>query len=134
MLAGGGEDEIAGGYEAFFVGEAYGFAAEDRGVGGFKTGDAYDGGDDEVGLGERGHADSAGGAVDDFDAGDSGGVEARGELGGEGFGAERDDLRTPTDALGEGCVEIRAGCEGDGMEAVGVRFAEAESALTDGAG
>ena len=82
VLAGGGEDEVAGGYEAFLVGEADRFAGEDGGVGGFKAGDADDGGDDEVGFGEGGDADRAGGAVDDFDASDAFGFEADREGGG----------------------------------------------------
>ena len=71
VLAGGGEDEVAGGYEAFLVGEADGFAGEDGGVGGFEAGYAYDGGDYEVDGGEGGYADRAGRAVDDLDAGDA---------------------------------------------------------------
>jgi hypothetical protein len=51
MFSGGGDDELAGGYEAFFVGQADGFAGTDRGVGGFEAGYSYDGGDDEVDLG-----------------------------------------------------------------------------------
>ncbi len=54
VLAGGGEDEVAGGYEAFLVGEADGFAGEDRGVGGFETGYTYDGRYYEVDGGEGG--------------------------------------------------------------------------------
>ena len=54
VLAGGGEDEVAGGYEAFLVGEADGFAGEDGGVGGFEAGYAYDGGYYEVDGGEGG--------------------------------------------------------------------------------
>ncbi len=43
VLAGGGEDELAGGYEAFLVGEADGLAGADCGVGGFEAGYADDG-------------------------------------------------------------------------------------------
>jgi hypothetical protein len=76
VLAGGGEDEVAGGDEAFLVGEADGLAGADGGVGGFEAGDADDGGDDEVNFGQSGDADGAGGAVDDFDAVDAGGLSA----------------------------------------------------------
>ena len=76
VLAGGLEDEVAGGDEAFLVGEADGFAGADGGVGGFEAGDADDGGDDEVDLGQGGDADGAGGAVDDFDVGEAGLAEA----------------------------------------------------------
>ena len=79
VLAGGGEDEVAGGDEALLVGEADGLAGADGGVGGFEAGDADDGGDDEVDLGQGGDADGAGGAVDDFDAGDAGCAEAGAE-------------------------------------------------------
>ena len=79
VLAGGGDDELAGGYEALLVGEADGLAGADGGVGGFEAGYADDGGDDEVDFGQGGDADGAGGAVDDFDAGDAGGLEAGGE-------------------------------------------------------
>ena len=74
VLAGGVEDEFAGGDEAFLVGEADGLAGADGGVGGFEAGDADDGGDDEVDFGQGGDADGAGGAVDDFDVGDAGGL------------------------------------------------------------
>ncbi len=57
VLAGCGEDEIAGGDEAFLVGEADGLAGADGGVGGFESGDADDGGDDEVDLGQGGDVD-----------------------------------------------------------------------------
>ena len=79
VLAGGVEDEIAGGYEALLVGEADGLAGADGGVGGFEAGDADDGGDDEVDFGQRGDADGAGGAVDDFDAGDGSALRRRAE-------------------------------------------------------
>ncbi len=72
----GGDDELAGGYEAFLVGEADGFAGADCGVGGFETGYSDDGGDDEVDFGESGDVDGAGGSVEDFDVGDAGGFEA----------------------------------------------------------
>ncbi len=90
VLAGGGEDEVAGGYEAFFVGEADGFAGQDGGVGGFEAGHSYDGGYDEVDGREGGAADCAGGAVDDFDAGDAVLFEAGLKLVGEGFGGYGD--------------------------------------------
>ena len=48
----GGDDELAGGYEALLVGEADGFAGADCGVGGFEAGYSDDGGDDEVDFGE----------------------------------------------------------------------------------
>ena len=123
----GREDEVAGGDEALLVGEADGLAGENCGVGGLEAGDADDGGDDEVGLGQRGDADGSGGAVDDFGAGDSGGLQARAELVGEvvrwlmetSCGRQRSALR-------EGDVEVRAGGEGDGQEAIGVRLADAE--------
>ena len=67
----GGDDELAGGYEALFVGQADGFAGADRGVGGFEAGYSDDGGDDEVDLGEGGDVDASGGAVEDFDVGES---------------------------------------------------------------
>ena len=76
MLAGGSDDELAGGYEALFVGEADGFAGADCGVGGFESGYAYDGGDYEVDFGKGGDVDGAGGAVDYFDVGDAFGFEA----------------------------------------------------------
>ena len=56
VLAGGGEDEFAGGDHALLVGEADGLAGENGGVGGFEAGDADDGGDDEVGFGMGGDA------------------------------------------------------------------------------
>ena len=82
VLAGGGEDEVARGYEAFLVRQADGLSSKDGGVGGFEAGDSYDGRDYEVYVGEGGDEDGAGGAVDDFDAGDAGGGEFSGELGG----------------------------------------------------
>ena len=78
VLARGGDDELAGGYEALLVGEADGLAGADGGVGGFESGDADDGGDYEVDFGEGGDVDGAGGAVEDFDAGDACGLEAGG--------------------------------------------------------
>ncbi len=134
VLAGGGEDEIAGGDEALLVSEADGFAAEDGGVGGFEAGDADDGGDDEVGVGMGGYADRAGCAVDDFYAGDGGFAEARGERVGKLPGGDGDELRPPAFALGEGNVEVGAGGQGYRMKAVRVGLAEAEGALADGAG
>ena len=83
VFAGGGDDELAGGYEALLVGEADGFAGADGGVGGFEAGYSDDGGDYEVDFGEGGDVDGAGGAVDDFDVGDACGFEAGGEVGGE---------------------------------------------------
>ncbi len=133
-LAGGVEDEVAGGDEAFFVGEADGFAGEDGGVGGFEAGYADDGRDDEVDVGEGGDADGAGGAVKDFDPGDAGLAEAGAELGGERLGGEGDDLWTPAAGLLEGEVEVGAGGEGDGAEELGVGVADGEGRLTDGAG
>ena len=124
-FAGCGEDEVAGGDEALLVGEADGLAGEDRSVRGFESGDTDDGGDDEAGLGERGDADGSGGAVDDL-GGDSGGLQARAELVGEALGADGDELRVPAAALLEGDVEVRAGGESDGLEAVWMRFTDAE--------
>src|SRR6202789_4725566 len=49
-----GEDEVAGSYEAFLVGETDGLAAEDGGVGGFEAGHSDDGRDDEVNFGKGG--------------------------------------------------------------------------------
>ena len=125
VLAGGGEDEVAGGYETFFVGEADGFAGEDGGVSGFEAGYSDDGRDYEVDGGEGGYADCAGCAVDYFYAGDAGGGEAGGELVGEGFGGDGDDLWAPAAALLEDDVEVGAGGERDGVEAVGVGLADA---------
>ena len=130
----GGDDEFAGGDEALLVGEADGFAGADGGVGGFESGDADDGGDDEVDFGKRGDVDGSGGAVDDFDAGDACGLEAGLELGGEFFGGDGDDFRTPADALVEGGVEVLACGEGDDLIAVGEGFADGEGAVADGAG
>ena len=69
LAAGLGGDELSGGDQALFVGEADGFSGADGGVGGFESGDADDGGDDEIGVGMGGDADGAGGAVDDFGGG-----------------------------------------------------------------
>ena len=66
MRAGGGEDEVACGDQAFFVGKADGLAGADGGVGGLEARDADDGGDDKVDLGKGGDADSALGARDDL--------------------------------------------------------------------
>ena len=95
VLPGGGEDELACGYEALFVGEADGLAGADCGVGGFESGYAYDCGDYEVDLGQCGDVDGACGAVDDFNAGDGCGFEANEQSGCEGFGGEGDDSGAP---------------------------------------
>ena len=68
----GGDDELAGGYEAFLVGETDAFAGADCSVGGFEAGYSDDGGDDEVDFGEGRDVDGAGGTVEDFDVGDAG--------------------------------------------------------------
>jgi hypothetical protein len=57
VLAGGGEDEFAGGDQALLVGQADGLAGADGRVGGLQAGDADDGRDDEVRLGQRGARD-----------------------------------------------------------------------------
>ena len=134
VLAGGGDDELAGGYEALLVGEAYGLAGTDCCVGGFESGDADDGGDYEVDLGQGGYADGTGGAVDYFNAGDGFGFEAGLELGGEGFGGEGDCFGAPAEALGEGDIEVAARCEGDDLVAVGEGLADGKGAVADGAG
>jgi hypothetical protein len=108
-LAGGGGEDFAGGHHALLVGQADGLAGQDGGVGGFEAGDADDGRDDEIRLGQGGAGDGACGAVDDFDAGDAGLFEARGELAGQFFGGQRDDLRPPADGLREGFVEVAPG-------------------------
>ena len=59
-----GGDELSGGDQAFFVGEADGFSGANGFVGGFESGDADDGGDYEIGVGMGGDADGAGGAVE----------------------------------------------------------------------
>ena len=133
MLASGGEDEIAGGDEAFFVGEADGFAGEDGSVGGFEASDADDGRDDEVSLRQCGHAYGACSAVDDLRE-NGFGFEARGKLRGEFLSGQRDNLWTPAQALCEGGIHIGTGGKRDGMKAVGVRFADAEGALANRAG
>jgi hypothetical protein len=72
----GGDDELAGGYEALFVSEADGFAGADCGVGGCEAGYSDYCGDYEVNFGEGGDVDASGGAVEDFDVGDACGFEA----------------------------------------------------------
>ena len=62
-----GED-FARGHHALLVGQAYGLAGQDGGMGGFEAGYADDGRDDKVGFGQGGAGDGACGAVDDFDA------------------------------------------------------------------
>ena len=124
-FAGGREDEVAGGDEALLVGEADGLAGENCGVRGLESGDTDDGGDDEAGLGERGDADGSGSAVDDL-GGDSGGLQARAELVGEALGADGDELRVPARHWADSRLQIRARCEGDGLEAVWMRFTDAE--------
>ena len=124
-FAGGGEDEVAGGDEALLVGEADGFAGEDRSVRGLESGDTDDGGDDEAGLGERGDADGSRSAVDDL-GGDSGRLQARAELVGKALRADGDELRVPARALGYSRLQVRARCKSDRLEAVWMRFTEAE--------
>ncbi len=72
----GGDDELAGGYEALFVGEADGLAGADGGVGGFEAGYSDDGGDDEVDFGQGRDVNASGGAVENFDVGEARGFEA----------------------------------------------------------
>src|SRR3984957_7638262 len=59
VLLRGGDDELACGYEALLVGDAYGLAGLYCGVGGFEAGYAYDGGDYEVHFGEGREVDAA---------------------------------------------------------------------------
>ncbi len=66
LAAGFGGDEFSGGDQAFFVGQADGFAGPDGFVGGFESGDADDGADYEIGVGMSGDADGADGAGDNF--------------------------------------------------------------------
>ena len=134
MFGSGGEDEFAGGDEAFLIGEADGLARTDCGVGGFEAGDSDDGGDNEVNFRESCDAHGAGRAVDDFDAGDSGVEEARGEMGGELLGGERDDAGAPAFALGEGGIDVTPGGERDDLIAIREAFADGEGAVADGAG
>ena len=75
--AGGGDDEVAGGDEAFFVGESDGLAGLHGGVGGFESGDADDGGDDEIDVGMGGDGNGAKRAVDDLDVGNALGFEPK---------------------------------------------------------
>ena len=63
LAAGFGGDEIAGGDQAFLVGQADGLAGLDRFVGGFQSGDADDGADHEVGVGMGRDLHRAGRAV-----------------------------------------------------------------------
>jgi hypothetical protein len=128
------DDELAGGYEALFVGEANGFAGTDRGVCGFEAGYAYDGRDDEVYLGKSRCVDAAGGAVDYFDIEDVLSFETGFQIGCEFFCRERNDLWTPTEALGKGYVDVAACCEGDDLVAFGEGIADRECAVADGSG
>ncbi len=115
VLAGCGEDEFAGGYEALLVGEADGLAGADCGVGGFEAGYSDYRRDDEVDLRECGCVDASGGAVDYFDVAQACGFEESFEGSGELFGGDGDELWTPALALGEGGIEVCAGGESDGM-------------------
>src|SRR5690242_11981347 len=99
VLLCGGDDDLAGGDEAFLIGETDGLARADGGVGGFESGDTDDGGDDEVYFWQCGYADGSGRAVDDLDSGDAGGAETGLELGGQLFRRERDDPGPPADRL-----------------------------------
>jgi len=72
--------------------------------------------------------------VNDFDASDPCRLEARGEIGSQSFGGQRDDLWTPAEALGQGYVDVAASGEGDDLVAVGEGFADGEGAVADGAG
>ncbi len=108
-LAGGGGEDFAGGYHALLVGQANGLTGEDGGMGGFEAGYADDGGDYKVGFGKGGAGDGALGTVDELDACDSGLAQARGQLGGEFFGGERNQARAPADGLRKGLVDIAAG-------------------------
>ena len=134
MAAGLGGDELSGGDQTFFVGEADGFAGADGFVGGFQAGDADDGADYEIDFGMGGDADGAGGAVDDFDV-----AEAL-RLSGACGGYRRRVLwrprvhGLPAQGLFEGGVEVGSGGEGGDLEAVGVGFDHTQSAAADGAG
>ena len=66
-----GGDELSGGDQAFFVGQAHALAGADGFVGGFEAGDADDGADYEIGFGMGGYFYGSGGAVDDFDFGET---------------------------------------------------------------
>ena len=78
--------------------------------------------------------DAASGAVYDFDVADALSFETGFECVGERLGCERDGLRTPTDALGEGDLDVGACGEGDDLVAVGEGFADGEGAMADRAG
>jgi hypothetical protein len=83
-----GGDELSGGDQAFFVGEADGLSGAHGFVGGFESSDTDDGRDYEIGVGMGGNADSAGGAVDYFDAGDSGFLQANSKVVGVRLGGD----------------------------------------------
>ena len=90
LAAGFGGDELSGGDQAFFVGEADGFSGADGFVGGLESGNADDGGDYKISVGMSGDVDGAGCAVSDFDAGDAGVFEASSQVVGVGFGGDGD--------------------------------------------
>ena len=110
-LAGGGGEDFARGYHAFLVGQADGLAGENRGVGGFESGHSDNGRDHEVRLRMRGAGNCAFAAMDDVDARDSGWLRRAQRAGGQFFGGQRNDLRTPADGLREGFVDVAAGSE-----------------------
>ena len=104
--AGCGDDEVAGGYEAFLVGKAYGFSGLHCGVGGFQAGYADYGGDYELDVWMGGYGYGAGCAVEDFYAGDAFFAEAGAEGFGEGVCGYGDELWTPLPGLGEGGFKV----------------------------
>jgi len=133
VLAGGRDDELAGGYEALLLARPMVFPRRRRRRW-LESATPTMAENYEVDLGEGGDVDGAGGAVDDFDPGDAFGFEAGGEGCCEGFGGEGDCFGTPALELGEGYVDVGAGGERDYLVAVGEVLADGEGTVADGAG
>jgi len=134
LTAGFCGNELSGSDQAFFVGEAYGFAGADGFVCSLKASNADDGADHEIDVGMGGYTDGSSGAVKDFDIGDSGFIEARSKVICVGLSADGNYAGTPTLGLLEGQFKIPSSSQRDHLKAVGKRFNHTKTAAADASG
>src|SRR5579872_2593458 len=134
LVPGFGGDKFSRCDQAFFVGQADGFAGANRLVSSFEPGNSHNSAYYKIDLRMSSNVNVSGSAMGDFNVGDPNRFQSRSEVRGMRFGSHRDHSRTPALRLLKCKLDISSGGERYHLKSVGERFDHTESAAADAAG
>src|SRR6476660_1967950 len=118
LAAGFSGDELSGGDQALFVGEADSLAGFHGFAGGFEPSHTDDGAHDKIRIRVCGDTDGSSSAMRYFNIADTCVIQPNSKIVRMGFGNNRASSRTPALRLLESKVKVTPGCEGDNLKAV----------------